>query len=255
LFLASPALASDRTPPSTMPVRAVDRPVTLLEDHFGLEPDLYVTRAGETAVVGIFLGAGYGVSNDMEVGLNLIRLTLSEDPSSGIDAPSGYITYRLLDSQLELAVKGEVEVPVNDAIDFAASVPMRLHVGSLLAVNLEPGVFGAIASPAQYGVRVPAEVRIQTTDHLTIDALAKFSVPNLRTSSAALLQFGGRIAYTLERHKAAFGELRATVLASSLVLGDDAALFRPFTSDWTVLIDATFFLRSDPDEAAPDSPF
>lgn len=255
LLVAAPALAADRTPSSSMPLRAVERPLTLLEDHFALQPDVLVTKVGDTAWVGLFVGAGYGIDDDFEIGITLLRLTLSKDPSSGIDSPTGYLAYRLIDGPLELALKAELEIPVDDAVDFAASVPVRIHGGAWVAVTLEPAFYGSIASPGRYGARVPAELRVQATDQLSFGALAQLAFPSLDAGSGALLQFGGLAAYTLDRARAAFGELRISVFAKSLTVGDQTGVVAPYTADWTVLLDATFFLRSDPDETAPESPF
>jgi hypothetical protein len=247
--------ASDRIPPSTMPLRAVDRPLTLLEDHFGLAPEVFVTRHGDEALVGVFAGAGYGVTDDLEVGLTLIRLTLSSDPDTGLDAPTGYVEYRLLDSIFELSARAELELPINSGIDFAVAVPMRLHVASLFRLDLEPRFYGTIASPYTIRTTVPAELRVQLGDRFSVGALASITWPSLRVSRSSLGQVGARLAFTIEKAAAALAEIRATAFSNSVVFGSEAALTPQYGADWTFYLDATIYLRSDPADAAPESPF
>lgn len=237
-----------------MPLRSVDRPLTLLEDHFGLFPAALGTPYQNKGLVGLFFGAGYGIDDDFEIGLTLLRVTMSPAPDTGLDAPTGYVKYRLLDGPLEIAGLAEIELPLDDFTEFRAAIPMRLHL-PMVRLDLEPGVFGGIANPIAVGVEVPAELRVQLGDRFALIGYAGVSWPSLRVSRAALFQAGGGVGLTIARHNAALAEIRASGFGPSVVIGDDAALTAPIGSDWGVFVDATIYLRSDPSDAAPESLF
>src|SRR5687768_11800847 len=78
-----------------MPVRAVDRPLTLTKNTFGLFFDLgYSALAPEVPVLSLAVGTGFGITDDLEVTLTVLPVTFSKEPTSGLGLPAARLSYR-----------------------------------------------------------------------------------------------------------------------------------------------------------------
>ena len=100
LALASPPSGEDAEPELTRESKMFrnqsDRPLTLPEDLFAV----YGSAGGgqltsNIAYLALGAGAEYGVTDDLQVEISLLRVSLSSDPSSGLRDPIGAVTYRL----------------------------------------------------------------------------------------------------------------------------------------------------------------
>ncbi|MBW1880341.1 MAG: hypothetical protein JRJ84_18425 [Deltaproteobacteria bacterium] len=119
-----------------LPLPFSERPLTLTEGtirgdaaftiaHFSVSVP-GVGTLSETAV-GLALGGGYGITDDLEVGASVIPLTLSPDVTYG--DPSIYGIYRFLADTAEIGGSLALTVPIDGDFTATPGLPVLLHLG------------------------------------------------------------------------------------------------------------------------------
>jgi hypothetical protein len=156
-----------------LPRRAAARPLTLTGGTLRLDLDVslqtqpssfdLVTMASipSDPIVGMAIGAGFGITADLEVGGQLVPLAFSPElrfgrPPTYEGLPWLYGRFRFLEGAFELAAQVRVFLPVprpmtagpSIAADFAVEigVPLRLHIAGRF--RLDSGIFVPILTPS-----------------------------------------------------------------------------------------------------------
>jgi hypothetical protein len=151
LLAAAPALAQPADE-RALPVRFVDRPLTLPKGVLAPELDLVFSHLeldifGATAALNAFgpsLGGSYGITRDLQV--ELVPFTLLAATASGGGASQTTVyygtfrlgaTYRFLDTPVaEIGAHLELDaVGANNAIYLSGGLPIVLHAGHVVRVG------------------------------------------------------------------------------------------------------------------------
>jgi hypothetical protein len=235
----APALTLERG----VRLRFVDRTLTVPRDWFALDANLGYERLNPSSpVVALASGASYGVDDDLQVGIQLLRLTMSPNPSSGLEQPRTNLTYRFVRSVFEMGVSGELEIPTSSQYTFAAGLPAMLHIASFARVDLSPKVVVSDQPSWTFSAVMPASLRIQIIDALSIGVDPFLSIPDLRKRDL-LIRFGGRASYTISDARGrAFADLDLIASTRDSVLHGSRPTDPAYGNYISVFFAATFYL-------------
>ncbi|MEL6187905.1 MAG: hypothetical protein AAFU79_25050 [Myxococcota bacterium] len=120
---------------------AAVRPATVPDDHFAVRfSGTLLTRPGQWSAP-LVAGAGYGLTDNFEIGTALLRFTLAEAESGvpgadGLTAPTIYGAARLPLGPVELGGRAELELPLEGFRALSAGTFVRFHFGSVARVDL-----------------------------------------------------------------------------------------------------------------------
>jgi hypothetical protein len=201
-----PYATGDEGPnPSAFPVPVVERPLTLNARMLRVDAGLGFSRiefcssfgcVGDT-VVSLGVGAGFGITDDLEVGALVLPLVLS--PEFDYAGPSVYGMYRFLRGDTEIGLRASITLPVN--ADFAFSVGAPVWFRFLPRVLLQTGLFldGQDATRFNLGLRVPASVLVQLTGSLWagVDTGLLFQVTDPGPGDTFAIPLGLQVGYAL----------------------------------------------------------
>lgn len=116
---------------STYPVRSVDRPATLTRGAFRFDAFGFRERAPDAATVVTFVaGGGFGVSDKLELGGQVLPLEL--DGGIAYTNPSVYATYALSAGSVAIAPTLQVTFPL------ASDDPLTLDIGAIAYIPIGP---------------------------------------------------------------------------------------------------------------------
>ncbi len=200
-------------------LRYHDRPISIPKDVFDIVFDGGLTQVGVKSVVAS-LGAGmrYGLDDNMEIGLRLLRLTMSDLPDTGIDRPTAFGMYRIGGGPFEVAARFETELPTGGGpLQFWLQFPTLVRAGPYVRFDISPVVSAQSGGVWQWGGSVPLEVWGQLTDRLRIFAGAEVGSPDLRRADDLLLRAGGGLAWAFGAAGPSF-EVIARIAAPSVAL-------------------------------------
>ncbi|MBW2258544.1 MAG: hypothetical protein JRI25_28690 [Deltaproteobacteria bacterium] len=187
-----------------LPLPYSERPLTLTEGTIRGDAAFTIMRfsvsvpgvgtLSETAV-GLALGGGYGIMDDLEVGASVIPLTLSPDVTYG--DPTIYGIYRFLADTAEIGGSLALTVPIDGDFVATPGLPVLLHLGDTM--RLDTGVF----LPFQFADRfiaslnLPATFSYNVTPNLFVGGASGILIPdfNFDFLTLPLSVHGG---YTLE---------------------------------------------------------
>ncbi len=200
-------------------LRAHDRPLTMPEDVFDIVFDAGLAQVSEKSAVAA-LGAGmrYGVDDNLEVGLQLLRVTLSELPDTGLDRPTASAMYRVHKGPFEAALRFEAELPVGAGpLQYWLQTVLMARVGSRLRLELSPLVTTTAGSVWQWAATTPFEASAQLTDRFRVFVASQIGVPDLRKNRDLLMLVGGGLAWTGGKPKPVY-EILARVTGPAFAL-------------------------------------
>lgn len=200
-------------------LRHHDRPLSMPHDVFDIFFDGGLSQvAVRTVVASLGAGVRYGVDDHLEVGLRLIRLTLSDLPDTGIDRPTAFAMYRLGGGIFEAAARLETELPTGGGgLQFWLQFPMLLRAGPYVRLDLKPVISAQSGDTWQWGASAPLEVWGQLTQRLRVFAAVEVGSPDLRRADDLLLRPEAGLAWAFGRSGPSF-EVIARVSAPSVVM-------------------------------------
>lgn len=178
-------------------LRHYDRPLTMPHDVFDIFADGGFTQLSSQWVAATAdVGARYGVDDNMETGLRLLRLTVSEAPDTGLELPTLFAMYRVGTDVFEAAVRLETELPLRAGqLQIWLQVPMLARLGPFLRADLRPTITTITSAAWQWAAYAPLTVSAQVTDRLRIFGHVEIEAPDLRTAEDLLLRAGGGLAW------------------------------------------------------------
>lgn len=195
-------VAGAAEPRLRLPKAAALRPTTTPRDHFEVRFSAGV-RAGDALPWEAPLGAGarYGLTDEVEIGLRLLRLTLAEASSGagGLASPTALAAARLPLGPLEIGGLVEVDIPVDGFDLLDVGVFARLHVQSVARLDLGARMGGRFAEGTRFPLRAPAEVLFSLGDSLALGGGAVLASSDLAGEPDLWVQPTAQLLLTLGR--------------------------------------------------------
>ncbi len=198
LSAASSAQAQDA--PQRLPLSFSRRPLTLTRSTLRLDAELAIAHfetsfLGVTASsnsVGLGLGAGFGITEDLEVGATVLPLTLS--PDFKYNAPSVYGTYRFLRGDVEVGARLALTLPIDRDFGVNVGVPVLLHLGDTARLDTGAFVDLVFSDPLGKQLSIPVAFTASINPNLFVGARTGFLFPNFDSFGMPL---GVYVGYTL----------------------------------------------------------
>lgn len=228
----------------------VERPLTMPEDTFAILFEVGASQLDVRAPV-VFgeAGARYGHTENLEIGMRLLRLAMSPAPDTGLDNPMGFLRYRLLSGAFELAGYLEAEIPVGGIYEANARVESLLRLGRIARVDLalEAGIL--VEEPLRFVASVPLQLSFQLGEHVRISAVGIVEMRDVERPEDLLGRAGLRFAYTFGTQGHATADLGVLVTTPNLALSGERPDNPAFNNYFLALIDLSWFIaneQSDP---------
>jgi hypothetical protein len=184
-----PLTLAELGPRARLPLRLVERPLTMPRSLFEIFGGAELGMLGERGAARLVLGARYGVDDDLEVGLRLLRAVLSPQPGTGLGAPSGWVRARLVSrAALQLAIAAEVSLPgVGERFEAQLELSSLGRIGRALRVELAARA-GLVAErgAARGALEVPLVARVQLGPAVSLGLGATAWLPQLGARDALL---------------------------------------------------------------------
>lgn len=203
----------------SLPLAHNARPLTLPEDMFDVFLDSGITQLSPQLVeVALGAGARYGVTDDLEVGVRLLRVTLSESRSSGLGRPTAFTQLRADLGAVELSGRFELELPTSAGpLVSWLSLPALVRAGPYVRLDVAPTLVARTGAAWQWALTTPVVLSGQVLPKLRIFVAGELGLPDLRTGRDLLLAVGGGAAWT-------FGGPRPSAELEARVTGPAVAL-------------------------------
>jgi hypothetical protein len=202
LALAALALvsAASAVQAQQLPLPLARRPLTLTRNTLRADADLTLAHlqisllggTGSSNALGLSLGAGYGITDDLEVGATVIPLTLS--PDFAYNAPSVYGTYRFLHGDVDVGAQLALTLPIDRDFGLGVGVPVLFHLGE--AARLDTGAFLGLTfgDALGKGLTIPIAFTYNLNPNLFLGARTGVLLPNFDDFAMPL---GAFVGYTL----------------------------------------------------------
>lgn len=181
-----------------LPMRSHDRPLTTPQNVFDIVFDAAASQvSAKSAIATLGAGMRYGVDNNLEVGLRMLRVSLSDLPGTGLDRPTASAAYRVHKGPFEAALRFEGELPVGSGpLQYWLQPVFMVRVGSRLRLELSPLVTTTAGSAWQWAAAVPFEASAQLTKRLRLYVATEVGAPDLRENRDLLMLVGGGLGWT-----------------------------------------------------------
>jgi len=252
---AIPARARADEPPP-VPVRIVDRPLTLPAGV--LRGDLVGGHLAVGPVNAVYatLSGGYGLTRDLELDATVLPVPLA--PAFQYGSPAVSATYRFLDGRsLELGgTLGATWIaPVTAAyqeVTLTPAVPALVHLGSI-RIDAAIAVPVTLGGPsAQVGLSVPLSVTFELSGPAYLGATTGFGVQTFAFFSSAYSPVGAFVGDAFPLGCRALLDVRAAVDLPEVIM--PALHGGLVTNDYEVDLLATIYWEARPDRCAARPP-
>ncbi len=235
-----------------LPVRRALRPLTLPKDLFDVGARArYTTITQDTPVLGVALGAAYGVDDNLEVGLTLLRVDFSSHPETGLEPPTVFGRIRLSEGVFEWAPTLGFSVPLGDHHEAFFQVSALLRLGDLGRFELHPGVTAFLSGDILFQPMLPAELSFQIGDQLSLSLMGSASMPDA-TENNIVGRIGGGLSWTTQEKGGAGMEISLTVMSANIALKGTRADDPSFGNHTAVVLQSRFFIPNPYDSYGMD---
>lgn len=204
---------------SEYPIAYAERPLTLPRMTLAPELGFSVMRVnggtGTDTKVGMEIGASFGITKDLEVGVTFAPLVFA--PSFEYGEPRFGATYRFLSGQFELGARLDMYVyhpkGVSAGVLLRPAVPMLLHIGKMMRLDVVPTIDiaagdGAVAlagglsstgvKSAAVGMRIPIAFAFDIIEPLHVGANTGFHITNFEhAGDTAAIPLGFSVGYAI----------------------------------------------------------
>lgn len=182
-----------RTGRLRVPLAASARPATTPEDHFEIFFSGGASFSGSDVRGLVLAEADYGFTDQLEIGISLLRMNLVEadEEGGGLESPIVRGRARVALGPFELGGGAAVGLPLDgfrraDVEGFAA-----FHAAQLLRVDLRLSAGGRFdADRAEWPAATELRVVINPVDRLALEAGARLETPDLGRLDLGLRPFG-----------------------------------------------------------------
>ncbi len=187
------AASSAQAQQTQLPLPFARRPLTLTARTLRADVDFSVSQISlgiATATrVGLNLGAGFGITEDLEVGATVIPLTLS--PSFSYNDPSIYGVYRFVRGNVDVGARLDVSFPVNGNFGLRAGVPVLFHLGDTMRLDTGAFLELSFSDPLGKGLSIPVSFAANLNPNLFLGARTGVLLPNFDSFAMPLGVFVG----------------------------------------------------------------
>ncbi len=199
----APEMVQD-APTFAYPVTNAQRPVTLSAGLLRIDAGLGFSRfclsdgafCSDVAVA-LSVGAGYGITEDFEVGATVLPLLLSPDFDYG--DPSIYAQYRVARGDVEVAIAASVFFPVLG--DFRASIGAPIWIKASPSFALRTGAFVTFADNNDLAINISVPVlalfNLSESFWLGLDTGFSFNVTDPGPGDTFAIPLGLQLGYTV----------------------------------------------------------
>jgi len=197
---ASSAQAQQVAPAQQLPLSFARRPLTLTRNTLRVDAEFVISHTEVTFLgttssstgVGLSAGAGFGITEDLEVGATVLPLTLS--PDFQYNRPSVYGTYRFLRGDVEVGARLALSLPINGDFGINVGVPVLLHLGDTM--RLDTGVFLQLTTsdPLGKSLNIPLAFTANINPNLFIGARTGLLFPDF---DGLMMPLGAYVGYTI----------------------------------------------------------
>lgn len=231
-----------------LPVSLVERPLVLPARHYEVSSQGYFTRGPTNLpLVGVDVAARYGIAPKWDIGVLLIPITFSSEPTSGIQTPEFITNYELYRGPVELAVNFSSRLPIVGEVSPTLKLLTRIHLGKW--AYLDAGAYGRYQffdARSTLMAGAPFGLALRILENVALFAKGEVYSPDLvRERWVARLE--GQLALTLKDKTGPFMDIglgyqppEYVINGSEMssIVGNDIGSFRLF---------AQFFILEDPD--------
>lgn len=222
----TPGVAGSPLGAPALPLAWAERPLTLTGQTIRADGAFALTRAavvrtdtstgfpvpGHETYLALHLGAGYGITDDIEVGAEVLPLLLS--PSVVYDDPSLYALFRFVSGFADLGATVGVRFPVEGVLTFLPGIPVRLHLSP--SVRLDTGALLEIAIADRVDAdnvpiltpRVPVELSVSATPQIFLGAGTGWLFPDVTEHMRPLQSLSVFAGYTVPTDAGPLADLR-----------------------------------------------
>lgn len=236
-----------------LPRPFVERPATVPGDHFEVRftGALRTDRDGNWSAP-LAAGAGYGFNDDIELGVELLRLTLTPATNTEDDgellAPGVYGAGKLTLQNLDLGARLDVEVPLQGFRASDATLFGRLRIARRVRLDLawKTGVF-VREGRAEWPSQLPIDVAVQLTPDWALSAGGTFVSDDLwRSADLRFVSRTGLVWTVGNRRTPPLVDLKAALVFPSVRIRGEGV-----REDWGFTVSG--FLYFDDPSNAPSS--
>jgi len=231
-----------------LPVSLVERPLVLPARQYEISSQGYFTRGPQNLpLVGLDVAAKYGIAPKWDIGVVLIPVTFSSEPTSGIQTPEFVANYELYRGAVEVALNFSSRLPILGEISPTLKLLTRIHLGKW--AYLDAGAYGRYQffdARSTLMAGAPLGIGLRILKNLALFAKAEVYSPDLvREDWKARIE--GQVAYTFEDKTGPFMDIGVgyqppeyVIIGNDMssVVSNDIGSFRLF---------AQFFFLEDPD--------
>ena len=190
-----------------MPVRLVERPLTLSRHTYGMIFDLEVTQVSAGVPLARFTGgAGYGINEDLEVGIILLNVSFSKAQDSGLHVPNLFVKQRLVSGVVELAIVGAADLPLSSPFRLSLGLPLRIHLGRFARIDVAARAFADIGTGFLPEVHAPIGVAVQITENLALEVRGDIGLTDFQRLRV-LGHLSARVGWTFADRSGAFADI------------------------------------------------
>lgn len=240
--------------PGTFPTARAERPLTLPGGMLRIDANLGVTRLSlgllSATSLRLSVGAGYGITDDIELGVSLPSLNFQIDPEFkfGVGNPEILGIFRFLSGDVELAGTVAVRIPIeNDFLAFRLGLAALLRFGG--NIRLDTGLFfelnvytsGTPAPDPNVGLYLPLRLSFSMTENIFFGVNTGFNVLDLTNAGDTIaVPLGLFVGYTIAPADTPVADLSLGFLFPQFftTTGQD----NPFTDLWSIGINANIYL-------------
>ena len=247
ITFASPGTTSAQDNDSRwVPVPYAARPLTLVDGLFRLDFFVGGGQIDRTDIAfDLSAGASYGVTDDLELGLELLTAVVSPSADSGLQEPNGYIRYRFLGLRaLQAAIEARGQIPLDGRLRFSAALPALVSIADVARLDLLGEISATQSEKWVTRWRADAFLSVQIVDQLRLFGGARMT-DGVAGPFRPLLSPAGGAAFTLVSDGRPSADIELSVQVPAVRLADDATVPRDLDSDWFVVVAYRPFIRTE----------
>lgn len=211
-----------------LPRPFVERPLTVPADHFEVRlTGAFRSEVGGDWSVPLLAGAGYGFTDDIELGVELIRLSLvpanSESPDSDFLAPTVYGSGKLTLGAVDLGTRLDIELPLQGLRAAELRLLGRLRLARRIRFDLGWSL-GVVAQDgdAAWPSQLPIELSIQVVPSLAVRGGGRLASDDLwRRTDLRFVGEAGLVWTVGNRARPPLVDLKASLLFPSVAVRGD----------------------------------
>jgi len=195
-LLLALASAEARADEPRLPISVSARPLAIGRFILllGAEPGL--TVGGGTSLPQVVLPLRFGITDDLEA--------FAGPVAQGVDPifhePALGVVYRVIRGPVEVGARVAGDLSLFGQVKSATlqlGIPLRIHAGSLLAIDLGAHALLGLLPQNAFGLLVPVGASLNLTDQVFIAAASGLKIADLGAAGTFSIPLAGQVGYTI----------------------------------------------------------